>query len=322
MPLPRYQPHSAVKRLKSSNTSTNNSIDDKCLAKIIGNALSHSCLRTSNTINEPTDPITGRENTNNATDSNQSDDSFDNGHTTLLRSKLASNGKTIYQIETNDNTLIEHLIKSSEKICSNHVLESFKLSTQVRNFDLFLKLMRSKKLGTSSVKISMELANLDLLKEVRLAIETFRKNRGPNALCQLSLFVKDQKIPDCEEKIKNLVQICRQADVRVYVNALQRISIDCCHLMWSTGRALQGSDSGSKDKGNCVFKITLKTYPLKQSSINPSEITIPLGNNPQIPPLDPKREDLAKHKDILRSLKRDCYNQFVKSVRENNTPVQ
>lgn len=309
MPLPRYQP--ATKRLKASEGLTNNT-DDRCLSKIIGNALSLSCLRND-------EPVSGAENQSN---NNWHGDTFIEGYSTLVKSK-ALKGKTIYQLETNDNTLIEHLIKSSEKICPNHVLESFKLSTQLKNMDLFLQLMRSKNLGTSHLRISIDISSLDLLRDIRSAVEVFRKRRDPQAVFQLSLSVKDQKIPDCEDKIKNLVQICRLADVRVYVSSLQRISIDCCHLMWSTGRALQQQDSVGNlndinKQGKCVFKITLKTYPLKQSTMNPSEITIPFGHNPEFT-VDPKREDLAKHKEILKSLKKDCYNQFVKSVRENNT---
>lgn len=314
MPLPRYQP--ATKRLKASE-GPSGSADDRCLSKIIGAALSQSCLRND-------EPANGSENqvSNSGNNDRWHEDTFADGYSTLVRSK-ALKGKTMYQLETNDSTLIEHLIKSADKICPNHVLKSFKLSTQLKNMDLFTKLMKSNKLGTSDLRISIDLSSLDLLREVRSAVEVFRKNRDPQAVCQLSLSVKDQKIPDCEDKIKNLVQICRLADVRVYVSSLQRISIDCCHLMWSTGRALQQQDTvnnnNNNKQGTCVFKINLKTYPLKQSTTNPSEITIPFGNNPEFT-VDPKREDLAKHKDIMKSLKRDCYNQFVKSVRENNTP--
>lgn len=226
---------------------------------------------------------------------------------------VLSKERSIYQVDTNDSAIIEHLIKSSDRLCTRRDLSSLTLSAPIKSLDLLSQLIKLQNLGTDYLSIVID--NIDLIGDVSSVIENFKLNRHKCARCQLNLYLKDQKVPDCEDKVKNLTHISRLADVIVYINALQRISIDCCHLMWSTGRALQATPSLA---GKCIFKITLQTYPIKPNVVNPCEITIPFGKCSQYK-INPMREDITRHREILKSLKRDCYHQFVKSVRDNIT---
>lgn len=211
----------------------------------------------------------------------------------LLRRVLAQE-RSIVSLDTNDCSLIEFLIHTG------HEIRLLRFSHPITNFKLLQRLVN---LSTSYLSIVVD--NIQQIGEVKTALE----NRTNQARCQLNLYLQDQKFPDVEEKVKGLVDLCRLADLKVHISALQRISIDCCHLMWSTGRALQSPD-------RCIFKISLQTYPIKPNTVNPCEITVPFGRCPEFK-VDRNREDVVRHREIMRALKRDCYHQFVKSVREN-----
>lgn len=247
-------------------------------------------------------------------------------YTSLLRNVLVREA-TIDQVNTNDNALIEHMIKSQDRVSTRRILKGLRFLTPIKNLDLLAQLLRSKSLGTD--RLSIKIDTIDHIEEVRLHMENFKSNRHESSSSQISLYMKDQKFPDCEEKIRSLVSLSRLADVVVYISAQQRISIDCCHLMWSVGRHLQAADS---PPGRCLFKITL--YPQQNlqapgtatllnakngNSNSICEITIPFGKSLHYK-LNTNREDLARHREICKSLKKDCYNQFVKSVRDQLTP--
>lgn len=235
-------------------------------------------------------------------------------YTSLIRNVLMKED-SIYQVDTNDNKLIEHLIISSDRICTTRELRFLRFLTPIKSIDLLAQLLKSSSLGTEQLSIMTD--NIDHLDEVRLAMENFRFARHEDAQCQLSLSLKDQKFQDCEDKIKNLVHLSRMSNLIININVQQRVSIDCCHLMWSINRALQSSDIS----GNCLIKIKLQAGPglIKPSgTIFYSEITVPLGRC-SLYKINQNLEDIARHREILKSLKKDCYHQFVKSVRENVT---
>lgn len=233
-------------------------------------------------------------------------------YTSLIRSLLIKEAN-INQVETNDWMLIEHLIRSSDRLCTSHELKCLKFSTPIKSIDLLAQLMRSSNLGRNQLSVVID--NINQIEEVRLAVEDFNLTRQNDATCQLYLSLKDQKYADCEEKIKNLVYLSRLADVVINMNAQQRVSIDCCHLMWSVGRALQSSDL----PGKCLFRIKLQILPLKHNANNYTEITIPFGRCARYK-INSNREDINRHREIMKALKKDCYHQFVKSVRDNVTP--
>lgn len=221
---------------------------------------------------------------------------------------ILSSERSIGQVETNDNSLVEHLIKTSNRLCTMHDVRSLTLTAPIRSLETLAHIIKLQNLGTDFLSIIID--DIDLLGEVVEAIETFKLKRHKFAQLKMNLYLKDQKVPDCDDKVKSLTHISRLADMTVYVSALQRISIDCCHLMWSTGRGL------ANISGKCIFKISLQTYPIKPNVPNPCEITVPLGKCPNYY-VNSAREDIVRHREIMKSLKRDCYHQFVKSVREN-----
>lgn len=233
----------------------------------------------------------------------------------VLIQEILTIEKTVSTVETNDGMLIEHLIKSSDRICTKLNLKSLTFTSPELCLNSLEKLIRLQNLGTNVLSIVVD--GFDLVADIKLALEDFKLNRPKGASCKLNLHLKDQKYSDCEDKVKSLAHLSRLADVTVHISALQRISIDCCHLMWSTGRAIQSNSMDSS--GKCIFKITLQTYPIKQNTVNPCEITIPLGTCSQYR-INSTKEDVARHREIMRSLKRECYHQFVKSVRDNVSP--
>lgn len=232
-----------------------------------------------------------------------------------LIKRLLSEEKSIASLDTNDPSLVFFLIQSSSRLCTKLNLRSLTLTCFIDSLDLLLQLIKLQNLGTDY--LSLVLDNFDQIGEVRAIVENFKLNRPELAKCVVNLYLRDQKYSDCEDKVKNLIQLGRLADINVHISALQRISIDCCHLMWSTGRALQAL--AADPPGRCIFRITLQTYPVRPNTVNPFEITIPFGKCLQYK-ISSSREDLVRHREIMKSLKKDCYHQFVKSVRENNTP--
>lgn len=230
----------------------------------------------------------------------------------LIKSILHSES-SVTEVETNDPAFIEYLIKSADRVCTTHRLKNLKLSSPLRDISLLTKLLQSSTLGTE--RLSIETDDFELLNDVRLAMEYFKPSRPPNASCRLVFSFRDQKFADSEDKIKTMVHLSRMADLVFSIESQQRISIDCCHLMWSVGRALTQTKQPTDISGSCLFKITIV-------GINPSkltEVTVPFGlcRNYSV---NSTREDLNRHREIMKSLKKDCYHQFVRSVRGNLTP--
>lgn len=242
-------------------------------------------------------------------------------YASLIKSVLLHE-KNVSRVEINDNFLIDYLITSSDRVSTSKEIEHLKFTSAI-NLNLLAKLLNSKNLGRDYLSIVIE--NTNQLDEVRLLVQNFKSIRHDKAICQICLNIRDQKASDCEEKVKNLIQLSRQGELIVIVNAVHRVSIDCCHLMWSVGRALQSS-ANSDLVGRCVFRIllqppsTLRTPSVGQQSNGPanySEITIPFGSGIQNLKINTTREDMTKHREILKALKKDCYHQFVKSVRDS-----
>lgn len=222
-------------------------------------------------------------------------------YTSLIKDVLIRE-HSIFQLQTNDSILVKHLVKLAERISTARRLEYLEFSAPLRDLILLTQLLESDLLGLKRLSIVVD--NIELIKDVRNLIEC------SNVKCRLSLHLKDQKFPDNDDKINNLSHLSRLADLTININAQQRVSIDCCHLMWSVGRALSSSSSG-----RCLFKITLHTNPVKS-------ITIPFGKFPNIfigfgNGLNPTREDFARQREIMKALRRDCYHSFVKGVRDN-----
>lgn len=232
-----------------------------------------------------------------------------------LIKKVLAEEKSVASLDTNDPSLMSYLIQASNRLCTRPSLRRLILSCSVGTLELLEQLIRLQNLGTEY--LSLVLDNFEQIGEVKVIMDNFKLNRPAHSRCVLNLYLKDQKFTDCEDKVKNLVQLSRSSDINVYISALQRISIDCCHLMWSTGRALQAMSS-LDSAGKCIFQITLQTYPVKPNTINPFEITIPFGRCSQYK-ISSIREDVVRHREIMKSLKKDCYHQFVKSVRESNS---
>ena len=240
---------------------------------------------------------------------------FDSGAYSTLIKFVLSNESSVKALETNDIELIDHLVETSSRVCTQLNFKSLTYSTPIKNIDLLANIVRLPNLGNNFLSIVID--NIDQLSEMKIAVEDFKLKRSSSAKCEMKIFLKDQKIPDCDEKVKNLIRLCYLVDLTVHISALQRISIDCCHLMWSTGRALQASLDESI--GKCIFKISLQTYPIRQNVVNPCEITVPFAKSSQYK-IDVTREDISRHREIMKSLKRDCYHQFVKSIRDNVVP--
>lgn len=265
---------------------------------------------------------------------------------TLLMKNIFAKEPNLNQVETNDNSLIEHLIKSSDRVCTTNQLRVLKFSSPVSG-DLLLKLLETRNLGTDHLSIIID--NTNRLDDIRQALQEFKRIRHQDAICQVCLFLNDQKFSDCEDKIKNLIHLSRLTELVVYIHAIQRVTIDCCHLMWSVGRVLQSpicssappsasaNVPDSTTTGKCVFKVIVKPtcsfkhlvqhqilqqQPLDNNLLlnnNCIEITIPFGSF-QNYKINSNREDSVKHREILKALKKDCYNQFVKSVRDIVAP--
>lgn len=236
-------------------------------------------------------------------------------YTSLMKSVISSE-KSLSYVDTNDKSLIEYLILSSDRICTKRTLKHVKFSSDISDTNLLGKLLTNGSLGTDH--LSLVLNSLDQLDDIKIKLEEFHSNRHEFTSCHLSFHTKDQKFSDIEDKIKNLAYISKLAQVIVYVSCQQRVSIDCCHLMWSIGRSLQSSSTATDaDQANCIFKILLQTNPSKLSSY--SEITVPFGKRP-LYKINQNREDLIRHREVIKSLRKDCYNSFVKSVRDNITP--
>lgn len=233
----------------------------------------------------------------------------------ILIKRVLGQERSILSLDTNDCSLIEYLIQASNRICTKHELQLLRLTHPIRSLEMLQRLVSLPNLGTNYLSIVID--NVDQMSDVKASLENFSPARKSRARCQLNLYLRDQKFTDSEDKVKHLISLCRLADVNVYISALQRISIDCCHLMWSTGRALQAMGTVESPPGRCIFKISLQTYPIKANTVNPCEITIPFGKCSQYR-ISSSREDIIRHREIMRALKRDCYHQFVKSVRDNN----
>lgn len=246
----------------------------------------------------------------------------------LIKNALARE-EGVFEFATNDSVLVEHLIRSSERSCTQHELSHLRFLTPIEDIELLGKLFIAGALGRD--RLSIEIDTIEQIDEIRHRMEYFKLNRHEESICQLSIYLKDQKAPDLDDKIKSLIQLCRLAKVTVFINAQWRVSIDCCHLMWSIGRALQqasgqggGGGGGSGGGGGnyearrcdygCLFKLNLQVNAFKQSFV---EITIPFGSAHQNYCINSNREDMLRHREIMRSLKRDCYHQFVKAVRDN-----
>lgn len=234
--------------------------------------------------------------------SNCDNNNIDCIYTSLIKDVLIRE-HSVCQLHTNDSILVKHLVKLAERISTARRLEYLEFSAPLRDLNLLTQLLKSDLLGIKRLSIVVD--NIELIKDVRNLIECSNQVK-----CRLSLHLKDQKFPDNDDKINNLSHLSRLADLTIYISAQQRVSIDCCHLMWSVGRALSSSSSG-----RCLFKITLHTNPVKT-------ITIPFGKFPNILigfgyGLNPLREDFARQREIMKALRRDCYHSFVKGVRDN-----
>lgn len=248
----------------------------------------------------------------------QDNDTTDCEYTSLMKNVISSE-VNLSSVNTNDKSLIDFLVVCSERTCTRKDLKYIRLSSELSDLDLLGKLLTNRSLGSDY--LSLTLSNMDQLDDVKLKLEEFHLNRDQYSTCHLSFHIKDQKFSDVESKIKNLVYISRMAQVTINIKCQQRVSIDCCHLMWSIGRSLQSISTNGTDQkelaANCLFKITIQTNAAKASVC--SELTIPFGRCHHFR-VNPTREDLVRHREVMRSLKRDCYNQFVKSVRDNITP--
>lgn len=177
------------------------------------------------------------------------------------------------------------------------------------NFIKLLQLMNMAKIERLDL-LDVKLENEPTLENHRLLKRCKREQK-----LELNLHLRDQKYADPEDRVRYLVQWSRLANLTVHIGAIQRISIDCCHIMWSTGRTILAQ----KDLPcNVVFKITLQTYPIKPNTLNPCEITVPFGQQPNYE-LNKKREDPNRHRDILRAIMKGCYHTFVKCVRDYNS---
>lgn len=166
-------------------------------------------------------------------------------------------------------------------------------------------------------------STIDRLENVRGMLDYFHHLR--HRTCQLILYMRDQKVSDCEDKIKKLALLSRTADVTIHITAISRISIDCCHLMWSVGRYIQQSQTGqsvkkrdsilNRHESRCLFRICVQ---VGNSTKNWFELIVPFGKF-ELDKIYPAREDLTKHRDILKSVKKACYNSFVKSLRDHTS---
>lgn len=239
------------------------------------------------------------------------DSSSDCVYTSLIYSVLAHED-SISQVETNDNKLAGYIIRSSERTCTTLDFRLLRLLSPVKDMASLERLFQSDRLGSDLLAVVVN--DVDQLAEIRKCLEIFKPARHDQSMCQLSLHLKDQKVSDSEDRIKSIIQLSHLCDLIVYIGAQQRVSIDCCHLMWSVGRALRADEM-------CMFKITLQGgNPLKvnqtTNDMNYSEITVPFGRYQHIK-INSIREDMVKHREIIKSLKRDCYHQFVKSIRDN-----
>lgn len=335
------------------------------LEKIVFNRT--SSIQT--TLNDVPSPTTTGINSSNTISTN-----INCRYSSLLKDIFARE-RNLNRVETNDNSLIEHLIKNSDRLCTSNHLRYLKFSSII-NSELLLKILSSQKnLGSSYLSVMID--NINQLDEIKQAMLKFKQIRHPQAICQICLHLKDQKFSDSEDKIKNLIQLSKLTELIVYIDAMQRVTIDCCHLMWSVGRALQQQQqqttttsinptpnnpsitttssnnpqcpigvaaslttssssssinsndfsggmlmsTASSTTGRCIFKVQLQA-PSKGGGLgglgNHSEITVPFGRC-QNYKINSYREDMVRHREILKALKKDCYHQFVKSIRENVT---
>jgi len=186
------------------------------------------------------------------------------------------------------------------------LIGSLKTDTFVKLF----KLMNAAKIEQLDL-LDVQLEDGPRLEENSKMLQRCKKEQR----LRLNMHLRDQKYSDPEEKVRYLVQWSKLADLTVCISALQRISIDCCHIMWSTGRLILN------DKGlacNVVFRISLQTFGTKNGAKNYCELTIPFGPSPRYE-LNSGTEDPTRHRDILRAIMRGCYHTFVKCVRDYNT---
>lgn len=233
-------------------------------------------------------------------------------YTSLVHGILAHEDSVI-NLETNDLKLTDYIIRSTDRICTTLDFRLLKFLSPIINMQLLEQLFLSRTLGSDYLAVVVN--DTDQLAELRKCLENFKPTRHENSICELSLHLKDQKVTDSEDRIKNIIQLNHFCHLTIHICAQQRVSIDCCHLMWSIGRALKADE-------RCLFKIALQavnTMKLNQTSANDtnySEITIPFGQYRHFR-INTSREDVVRHREIMKSLKRDCYHQFVKSVRDN-----
>ena len=177
----------------------------------------------------------------------------------------------------------------------------------------------------------MNVAKVEKLDLLDVSLES-DPNLGNNSLLQrwkseqklvLNLHWRDQKYLEPEVKVRYLIQWSRLADLTVNISAMQKITIDCCHLMWLTGRSLRDSKDANC---NIVFKISLRAQALRPAIMNPTatpragkllrELTVPFGKGPRYE-LNESLESSGSHREILRAISKGNYFDFVKSVRES-----
>lgn len=216
--------------------------------------------------------------------------------------------------ETNDSQVIEHLLELSKRVCTRVAIRELKFAQLITDMKLLQDLLD---LRTESLSLAFESLDQvgDILNLLEQHLFSSQHHLVPLAStrCRLRLNMRDQKFTDAEDKIKRLSQLCRLAELTIRVASHMRVSIDCCHLMWSVGRSL--SQYGSV---NCLFRIYLQTSVNVNSTKAYTEISVPFGDRLDYK-INSTREDPARHREILRALKRDCYHSFVKSVRDSVT---
>lgn len=259
---------------------------------------------------------------------------------------------SIKRLKTNELSIIEHLLQSkdieSDDIYELNILE---ISSPIRSLSFLTLLFESDFLTNKRLSVIIEdvnyVSNLVSLLEQHdkysipqqsLDIQQLRKkttaplsssfldDRDTDQqffCCQVQLHLIDQKMAYIEEKVGHLANLCRLASVEVFISLnqqqqqQQRLSIDCCHLMWSLGKALQILDCGM-----CLFRINSsqlygKAHTItNQSTQNNSLLTIPFGKCRGYT-ISLRREDMTRRKGIIKAIKKRCYNEFLKNVRDN-----
>lgn len=232
---------------------------------------------------------------------------------TSLMKAVVTSEQSIQELDTNDGRLIEHLIECSKRVCTTNTLRRLQFLRPITCIELLSRIIMTSSLGTDHLAVALD--NDERLDEVRAALDCFRSRRHERSVCVLRLYLRDQKTSNLEDKVKNLIHLSRLTDLMIYIIAQNRVSIDCCHLMWSVGRALQVSigQNGMRPSKGCLFRVLVQSPPAQMYH---TEITVPFGQCGSYK-INARREDIARRREIMRSVKKDCYHSFVKSVRDN-----